>query len=412
MNKNKIHIDTLTPQVIEQYLQDKLTDAQRHQVEKLMLDSDFEAESMTGFENLKAEEIAGDLNHLENRLDQRIKVTKKSNLIYWRIAAAVSLLTLSGFVVFLLLKDTAPDTQLSQVKTPEEIVAPSDLTIEPEFFEETLEVPSQTEEEPRPVTESITDNVLQEEPAVEDSQTFIAEAEQDEEISEELEIEVKKIQDQIAARSQAAPASIQLPEKTLSGKVVSVDENKPLAGVNVVVKGTTAGTVTDIDGNFKIAIPQNADSTLVTSFIGLESQTIDVSGKEEIAVEMAPDVAQLSEVVVTRAKRSEKKASGYAPLEEGEKITTARAVIENYDKYLEENLQYPEGQNKSGEVIVAFLVNSDSTLSDFKIVKSLGEQFDQEAIRTIKEGPKWVPALENGEPISREVKIEVKFRKP
>ena len=101
-------------------------------------------------------------------------------------------------------------------------------------------------------------------------------------------------------------------ERTVSGKVTSVEDGSALPGVNVVLKGTTTGTVTDVSGNFSLAIPSEG-GTLVFSFIGLASEEIPVGSRSVIDVQMSSDVRQLSEVVVTAVgiERS-KKALGYS----------------------------------------------------------------------------------------------------
>jgi TonB-linked SusC/RagA family outer membrane protein len=101
-------------------------------------------------------------------------------------------------------------------------------------------------------------------------------------------------------------------ERTVSGKVTSVDDGSTLPGVNVVLKGTTNGTVTDIDGNFKLSVPSEG-GTLVFSFIGLATEEVSVGTRSVIDVQMSPDVKQLSEVVVTAVGiEREKKALGYS----------------------------------------------------------------------------------------------------
>jgi len=84
--------------------------------------------------------------------------------------------------------------------------------------------------------------------------------------------------------------------RTVSGKVVSADDNAGLPGVNVVDKGTNNGTVTDADGNFSLNVSDN--STLVFSFVGYASQEIAVGGQTTINVTLQADVRALSEVVV------------------------------------------------------------------------------------------------------------------
>ncbi|HNP20003.1 MAG TPA: SusC/RagA family TonB-linked outer membrane protein [Fulvivirga sp.] len=101
-------------------------------------------------------------------------------------------------------------------------------------------------------------------------------------------------------------------ERTVSGKVTSIEDGSSLPGVNVVLKGTTQGTVTDVDGNYKIGVPQNG-GILVYSFIGLASQEIEVGARSVIDIQMTSDIKQLSEVVVTAfGVEREKKSLGYA----------------------------------------------------------------------------------------------------
>ncbi len=101
-------------------------------------------------------------------------------------------------------------------------------------------------------------------------------------------------------------------ERTITGKVASQEDGTPLPGVNVVVKGTTNGTVTDADGNFSLSIP-NSGASLVFSFIGLQTQEVLVGERSVVDVTLSLDVQQLSEVVVTSLGiEREKKALGYA----------------------------------------------------------------------------------------------------
>jgi TonB-dependent starch-binding outer membrane protein SusC len=86
-------------------------------------------------------------------------------------------------------------------------------------------------------------------------------------------------------------------DRAVSGKVTSQEDGSPLPGVNVVVKGTSTGTVTDNDGGYTINISSN-DNVLVFSFIGLVTQEVMVGAKSVVDVSMSNDIKQLSEVVV------------------------------------------------------------------------------------------------------------------
>ncbi len=95
--------------------------------------------------------------------------------------------------------------------------------------------------------------------------------------------------------------------QTVSGRVTSADEPEGIPGVSVSVKGTTVGTVTDLDGSYTVSIPENA-SVLVFSFVGFRTQEVPVGNRTEINVVLEADVRVLSEVVVTaqNIERNEK----------------------------------------------------------------------------------------------------------
>src|SRR5438045_3555170 len=87
-------------------------------------------------------------------------------------------------------------------------------------------------------------------------------------------------------------------ERTVSGKVSSAEDGSALPGVNVIVKGTTNGTVTDADGNYTLPVPSSGGS-LIFSFIGLKTAEIIIGERSTVDIQLSLDVTQLSEVVVT-----------------------------------------------------------------------------------------------------------------
>lgn len=84
-------------------------------------------------------------------------------------------------------------------------------------------------------------------------------------------------------------------EVTVSGTVVD-SNGEPIPGVTVSVQGTTIGTATDLDGKYSLLVPEG--STLVFSFIGFVSQSIEVGDQSVIDVTLSEDMASLDEVVV------------------------------------------------------------------------------------------------------------------
>ena len=99
-------------------------------------------------------------------------------------------------------------------------------------------------------------------------------------------------------------------EMTVKGKVTD-DTDSPLYGVNVAVKGTTKGTITDSDGNYSINASKNA--TLIFSYIGFGTSSVVVSASNVINISMKPDANNLDQVVVTALGISkEARKVGYA----------------------------------------------------------------------------------------------------
>jgi len=92
--------------------------------------------------------------------------------------------------------------------------------------------------------------------------------------------------------------SVMAQERTLSGKVTAEETGTPIPGVNVILKGTTVGTVSDIDGNYKLNVPADG-GTLVYSFIGLATEEVRIGSQSVIDMLMTADIKQLTEVVVT-----------------------------------------------------------------------------------------------------------------
>src|SRR5688572_350127 len=94
-------------------------------------------------------------------------------------------------------------------------------------------------------------------------------------------------------------------DRVVSGKV-SDETGNGMPGVNVLVKGTSNGTATDGDGNYRISVSNDA-AILVFSFVGYASQEATVGTRSTVDVQLAPDVTTLTELVVTGYAVQEKK---------------------------------------------------------------------------------------------------------
>ena len=105
--------------------------------------------------------------------------------------------------------------------------------------------------------------------------------------------------------------NIQAQNRTVSGKVTD-ETGQPLPQVTVLLKGTTTGTPTDADGNYRLSVP-DAGGTLLFRFLGYVTQEIEIGTQSVVNVQLQPEVTDVGEVVVTALGITREKASlGYA----------------------------------------------------------------------------------------------------
>ena len=113
----------------------------------------------------------------------------------------------------------------------------------------------------------------------------------------------------------------------VSGTVRSAENDEPLPGVNIVILDTNKGTVTDIDGNYSLAL-EDSENTLVFSYVGFQTETIEINGRSVVNVSLIPDLGNLEEIVVIGYGESNAK-----------ELTSAITTIKS-----EEITQTPTGQ--------------------------------------------------------------------
>jgi TonB-linked SusC/RagA family outer membrane protein len=100
-------------------------------------------------------------------------------------------------------------------------------------------------------------------------------------------------------------------QRTLSG-TVSDENGEPLIGATILLKGTSRGTVTDVDGNYTIEVPEDGQQVLIVSYTGYTTEEIEVGVSDEVDIQLVSAIEELTEVVVTGLGiEKEKKALGY-----------------------------------------------------------------------------------------------------
>jgi len=187
---------------------------------------------------------------------------------------------------------------------------------------------------------------------------------------------------------------------TLVQGTVTDDAGNPLPGVLVQVKGTTHGVSTNQNGIFSLQVPKGKN-TLTFRYIGYETkeQKVDTT-TNLLAINLQPDNKALSEVVVTGMGKQPA-----STIEKPKPTIGTRA----YKLYLK-NEQRPLTSNVKGKVIVGFIVTEKGQLENVRVLKSLNPEADAEAIRLIQQGPAWEPAKQNGNIVTQQVKVVVRFR--
>lgn len=181
---------------------------------------------------------------------------------------------------------------------------------------------------------------------------------------------------------------------TVKGQVISADDQSPLPGVTVKIKGTNKAVQTNADGKFTIDADKNAE--LVFAYIGYNTREKKVKGTDSLKISLTANSGALSEVVVARTEHETEKDLNAHPIN----------GWKDFNNYLKEEAQSPDG--KTGVVRVSFTVNSNNTISDIKIIKSLSAGADAKAVELIKDYQGWAA---NADGTAEKVKIRIRFSK-
>lgn len=138
---------------------------------------------------------------------------------------------------------------------------------------------------------------------------------------------------------------VSIDAQKVTGTVVGSEDNAPLPGVSVVVKGTAQGTITDIDGMF--SLNATAQDVLTFSFIGFESQNITVGANASMKVTLQVSANLLEEAVVTAYGGSVKKKESTGANSNLRGQVIENLAVQSFDKAMQGRMAGV--QNKLGE---------------------------------------------------------------
>ena len=339
------------------YLKGLLSNRQRHNLEKDVMQDVFEEEAFEGLSLLTGSELEADMERLQKKLEARIMPAKRNPFAaYLRIAAAIALLIGAGSILYFIVRTPKADLLTQEQKTGQPSVhsVPPPVSVQPESGIEKMEesLPEQkTSTKKQEVQEPVeilpeSDNVYLSEEAAAPGK--MAAAEQDITRAPESPNRIMKTM-----------VGSPVPQKVYSGTVVD-NSGEILPGVVVSEKGTANTTVTDREGNFRLPL-QDTNSLLALSYIGYKTLELESSGKPKDKIVMEEDAMALNEVVVvgygTRAKRS---VTGSVSSEKTEdesyqdqpvltKPVPPGGSLKAFKKWVNERLDYPAYREYPGK---------------------------------------------------------------
>ncbi len=394
------------------YSGNKMSDEERNAFEKELQKDPFAEEAAEGFESVTPNTASKDMAYLQKRL--KIRTTGMRNFPYYRIAASVAVLMVISTIYFIVERDrTVKNPAVKAIQSEPLEIAENKPISEPAVKDKPPETTGQSAEKKsvQSAVVKIRTETSKEAGNIEDLKIAAAPA-------KDLtpEIKVNAAEGYAAARQVSAPLSVRATSKSASGiqikgQVFSSEDNLPVPGASVFIKGTSIGVVTDKGGNFNITLPDSDNRTLVASFIGMKSKDFEAKADTQLRVRLDPSVSALSEMVTVgygagkAVSKKEDDASGYIPPQ------PVNGQL-NFDRYIEKNLKRPD-TTTSGQrvvVVVSFIVRTDGRVDSIGVVRSPGKLFSDEAIRLIKSGPSWNPAKKNGIITEDKVRVRILFR--
>ncbi|MEQ8581175.1 MAG: TonB family protein [Marinoscillum sp.] len=423
----------MTSEQIRDYLKGRLTGKKAHAVERQLLNDPFDEEAMEGYAQFDPELTQADLDRLKEQIAAKAE-KRESHL--WRWAATFALLAVAAVVVWLVVPslDSASD-QLSlkeEDKQEEGSAATGDLDIveeapvtpEPPITKKES-IPVAEEARPKPVEnvladekekvfpqedaaitnqppEPATEELIEQEEVMELEDEILAEVVIEEEVPQESTVMKKEVVAMSRSTGAVSRSALGAGDK-VTGTITDEDGN-PLPGVTVLVKGTSYGVTSDINGEYNIDLAEKS-AMLVFSYVGYDPVELKVGDRTQLDVEMETDVQALSEVVVTTYKEANELSFESAVPAGGMKA---------YKTYLERELNYPKAARDgaiAGKVILKVTILSTGEIGEIEIKRSLGFGCDEEAIRLVRTGPPWTAATRDGEPVESEVRVKVLFER-
>ena len=397
------------------YRKGELSEEERNLFERELQKDPFAEEAEEGFSTILPDDISEDLRQLQTSIHKRTH--RNQRRIVYRIAASIAMLMIVSSV-FIVVEKNKPSAKLSNINEPVIEIRRNQPLNKPEQPDETQEKPSERYSRKRvssvqspQVKSSVSDpterSVISEVPEATDRFAISALPEATDRLARS-EVMNKEYTGNI--KNAAAATAVKRSAARLEGQVISTEDGMPVAGASIMVRGTDRGVVTDTDGQFSISVP--ADSIrLIASFIGMESTEFTAKTDTRVEIRMTPSVLSMDEIVVVgygtvrKESLNNEDAADYIPPQP----VNGKP---DFELYIRENIKRPDTSTVGQRVVVVvrFLVKTDGTVSNIRIIRSPGKKFSDEAVRLIKSGPAWKPAEQEGIAKEDEIRVRIVFR--
>jgi TonB family protein len=401
---------------IEKYHKGLLSPKEMNDLEKAALDDPFMADALEGY-GATATNVSSDLSELKKKLEERVSDRKvismaPNSLKWWKVAAAVVILGGLGYFIFQIstrikTKEVAtleknqnqpqsPGNDSVKIKKPESDSV-SNLNSSTYVMPDTEMVMTKNTKQKPISKESVNNETSNTDVAAEiakPSQPVVNEAEQKEPSRDD---QAKSLSAPVAIEKKSAVADYKLSEGVVSnnrqanyfnGRIKDANNN-PLPFANITNTRDNVGTYADAQGRFTLVSPDSVLDVQVRS-VGFENNKVqlknNVASNDVVLQEnkTVPDkVLSVQKPDTSRSRMANVKFEELEPAD----------GWSNYSTYLANNINVPADvkrkESAQGQVQVSFEVNPQGNPVNIRVEKSLCSKCDEEAIRVVKQGPKW-----------------------
>jgi TonB family protein len=448
MNSNRSNT-IYTASDIEKYLSGKLSNTERHEMEKAALDDPFLAEAMEGYEIMKGSNWNTTLATLRRQVadtntEAKVIPMHRTTGRWWKTAAAVMVLGAAAILTYVFTKDQATDKparELAQTKsakdtanTTKSINASGTVTtISPttEEQQDNKDLASVTDSKQKPGSKE--ENDLINTRATENAANL---AKNDKPVPtnpawQEIAITPPPPPDNNPVNNSSTAAAEMVKQNNIAGSAkkhdqISTDKKEPelnhnfiaqvvtpdnssLPFSNITIRDENFGTYADVKGNFRL-VSTDSILTIEVRSVGYlpKTYTLRSDHLQNKIVLQEDDMTAKNKTVVRNADVTHATRTRRATLMADSIINAEPADgWDNYNTYIANNIDiHDEVLNKGlhGEVRITFDVKPDGAITNIRVDKSMGAEYDELARKLIQQGPQW--KVKKGKKTSASVKVK------